>query len=108
LNSELYKVLHLRFTFPEVIRMGTKLGGYMGKVLEVDLTRQETSEYPWTDEDRALYLGGKIMAARIVYDNTAADTEPLSPANYLVVSTARFPARARPLQAGSTSRRSRR
>ena len=67
--------------------MGTRLGGYMGKVLKIDLTSQETSEYPWTDEDRELYLGGKIMAARILYDNIEPGVDPLGPDNYLVVST---------------------
>ena len=67
--------------------MSTKIGGYMGKVLKIDLTTQETSEFPWTDEDRALYLGGKIMAARILLDNIRPGTDPLSPENILVVST---------------------
>jgi aldehyde:ferredoxin oxidoreductase len=67
--------------------MGTQLGGYMGKVLKIDLTRQEVSEYPWTDQDRTLYLGGKIMAARIIYDNVAPGTDAYAPENYLVVST---------------------
>jgi aldehyde:ferredoxin oxidoreductase len=67
--------------------MSTKLGGYMGKVLKIDLTKRETSEYPWTDEDRALYLGGKIMAGRILYDTVAPGTKPFSPENHLVIST---------------------
>jgi aldehyde:ferredoxin oxidoreductase len=67
--------------------MGSKYGGYMGKVLRVDLTTGEIGEYPWTDEDRALYLGGKIMAARILYDNLQPDTEAFAPENPLVVST---------------------
>lgn len=67
--------------------MSTKLGGYMGKVLRINLTDQSTSEYPWTDEDRALYLGGKTMAARILFDNVSADVKPLDPENYLVIST---------------------
>ena len=44
--------------------MATKYGGYMGKVLDVNLTTRKVGEYPWTDEDRELYLGGKIMAAK--------------------------------------------
>lgn len=67
--------------------MSTKFGGYAGKVLKIDLGRRETSEYPWTDADREMYLGGKIMAAKILYDNLQAGTEPLSPENMLVVST---------------------
>ncbi len=67
--------------------MSTKYGGYMGKVLLVDLTAQTSSEYPWTDEDRRLYYGGKIMAAKIIGDMVQKETEPLSPENVLVVST---------------------
>lgn len=67
--------------------MSTQLGGYAGKVLQVDLTTQEVSEYPWTDEDRMRYIGGKIMAAKILYDHVQADTKPLSSENLLVVST---------------------
>lgn len=67
--------------------MNTSLGGYAGKVLKIDLTRKETSEYPWTDEDRALYLGGKVMAAKILYDNIKEGTEGFAPENMLVVTT---------------------
>ena len=67
--------------------MSTQLGGYAGKVLQVDLTTREVSEYPWTDADRALYIGGKIMAAKILYDHIQSNTEPLSAENLLVVST---------------------
>jgi len=67
--------------------MGTKLGGYAGKVLKIDLTRRETGEYPWTDEDRSRYLGGKIMAAKILYDAIQPGTDGFAPENVLVVST---------------------
>lgn len=30
--------------------MATKYGGYMGKVLKIDLTTKEVSEYPFSDE----------------------------------------------------------
>ncbi|MGE5403998.1 MAG: aldehyde ferredoxin oxidoreductase N-terminal domain-containing protein, partial [Candidatus Saccharibacteria bacterium] len=67
--------------------MATKFGGYMGKVLWVDLTTHQTREYPWTDEDRELYLGGKIMAAKILYDNIPGPIDPLSDQNLLVFTT---------------------
>lgn len=67
--------------------MSTQLGGYAGKVMKIDLTTREVSEYPWTDEDRARYLGGKIMAAKILYDNIQAGTDAYAPENMLVVST---------------------
>ena len=49
--------------------MQSKYAGYMGKVVMVDLTTESISEYPWSDEQRELYLGGKIMAARILCDH---------------------------------------
>lgn len=58
--------------------MATKYGGYMGKVLMIDLSTGHTSEYPWSDEERRLYIGGKTMAAKILADNLTSDTEPLS------------------------------
>jgi len=67
--------------------VSTKYGGYMGKILKIDLSTREISEYPWTDEDRKLYLGGKIMAAKILYDNISAGCDALGPSNMLVVTT---------------------
>ena len=67
--------------------MSTKLGGYAGRVLAVDLTTRSVQEYPWTDDQRRLYLGGKVMAARILADTLAAETDPLGPENVIVVST---------------------
>ena len=49
--------------------MSSKYAGYMGKVIMVDLSTETVSEYPWNDEQRELYLGGKIMAARILCDH---------------------------------------
>jgi len=70
-----------------MINLDTKYGGYMGKVLKIDLTTEKISEYPWTDKERELYLGGKIMAAKILFDNVTAEIQPLSPENYIIVST---------------------
>lgn len=67
--------------------MSSKYGGYMGKILKINLTDEKVEEYPWTDKDREMYLGGKIMAAKILYDNIGPEVEPLSEENYLVVST---------------------
>ena len=47
--------------------MPSKYAGYMGKVIQVDLTTETVTEYPWSDEQRQLYLGGKIMAASPTY-----------------------------------------
>ena len=58
--------------------MKSKYAGYMGKVVMVDLTTETISEYPWSDEDRELYLGGKIMAARILCDHLTGKEKAFS------------------------------
>jgi aldehyde:ferredoxin oxidoreductase len=67
--------------------METKYAGYMGKVMLVDLTTETVSEYPWSDEQRELYLGGKIMAARILCDHLTGKEAPFSEENWMVIST---------------------
>ena len=67
--------------------MATSYGGYMGRVVEIDLTTQTVSDYPWTDEDRKLFIGGKIMAARILDKFLTGNENPLSEEVPLVIST---------------------
>ncbi len=70
--------------------MATNYGGYMGKVMMIDLTTGQTSEYPWSDEERKLYIGGKTMAAKILGDHLTKDTKPYSEENMLVITTGPF------------------
>lgn len=70
--------------------MSTKYKGYVGKVLKINLTTKEVSEYPFSDKERELFLGGKIMAAKIVYDhikNLDGKLDPFSPENPIVITT---------------------
>ena len=67
--------------------MRSKYAGYMGKVMLVDLTTETVTEYPWTDEQRELYLGGKIMAARILCDHLTGKETAYSEENWVVIST---------------------
>ncbi|MCH4888156.1 aldehyde:ferredoxin oxidoreductase [Acidaminobacter sp. JC074] len=60
---------------------------YAGKVLKIDLSTQKTSLYPWTDSDRERFLGGKVMAAKIIYDLLDDKIKPLSEENIVVIST---------------------
>lgn len=62
-------------------------GGYAGRVLRIDLTTREVDAYPWTDADRKATFGGKVMAARILYDLLEPGTDPLGPDNVVVIST---------------------
>ena len=67
--------------------MASKYAGYMGKVIQVDLSTETVSEYPWSDEQRELYLGGKIMAARILADHLTGKETAFSEENWVVIST---------------------
>ena len=67
--------------------MRSKYAGYMGKVMLVDLTTETVTEYPWSDEQRELYLGGKIMAARILCDHLTGKETAYSEENWVVIST---------------------
>lgn len=70
--------------------MSTKYGGYMGKVIKINLTTRVVNEYPWTDEDREMHIGGKIMAAKILYDNIKSTVEPFSDENMIAITTGPF------------------
>jgi len=65
----------------------SKYKAYTGKIVKVNLTTKEITNYDFSDEDRELYLGGKIMAAKIFYDNLKGKIDPLSEENMLVITT---------------------
>ncbi len=67
--------------------MATKYGGYMGKVMLIDLSAQSVSEYPWSDTERRLFIGGKTMAAKILSDNFTGREQALSEENLIVITT---------------------
>jgi len=68
--------------------MSTKFkGGYMGMVMDVNLTNQQVREYPWTDEDRKKFIGGKTMATKIMYDYFTGKEDPLGEENIIVITT---------------------
>ena len=67
--------------------MATKYGGYMDRVVLVDLTKHTVENYPWTDEDREKYIGGKIMAAKVLSDHLSGQEKAFSEENWVVIST---------------------
>lgn len=62
-------------------------GGYAGKILRVRLSegdfKTDTLHTRWIKD----YIGGDGFAARLLYDEVPARTDPLSPENKLIVST---------------------
>ena len=65
----------------------TKYSGYMGKVMMIDLSKSLVTEYPWSDEDRELYIGAKAMASKIMFDNFTGNETAFSEDNLIIVST---------------------
>ncbi len=65
----------------------TNYGGYMGRVVLLDLTEKRVSDYIWTDRDREKYIGGKGMASKILYDNLTGAEDPLGAENLIVLAT---------------------
>jgi len=57
--------------------------GYHGKILRVNLTTGELRDQPLPEALAQQYLGGSGLAARYLYDETDASTDPLSPDNLL-------------------------
>jgi aldehyde:ferredoxin oxidoreductase len=61
--------------------------GYNGKILRLDLSTRDT-DFEYLDEATARkYIGGVGLAAKILWDETTPDTDPLSPENELVFMT---------------------
>jgi len=67
--------------------MATEYGGYMGKILLIDLTAETTEEYPFTDQQRRETLGGKALAYRILADQLTGEVTAFSEENLLILST---------------------
>ncbi|MFX1483029.1 MAG: aldehyde ferredoxin oxidoreductase family protein [Promethearchaeota archaeon] len=61
--------------------------GYAGYYLDVDLTKGKVHKRELEEEWTRLYLGGTGIAARILWDRTGPETDPLGPDNVLVVGT---------------------
>jgi aldehyde:ferredoxin oxidoreductase len=66
-----------------------EITGRAAKFLRVDLSGREWSEYPVSEKDQRLYLGGKGLAVKIYYDlmhGGFARAEALSPENPVIFS----------------------
>jgi aldehyde:ferredoxin oxidoreductase len=61
--------------------------GYMGKVLRIDLTTHRVTEQKTSVPCSESFLGGRGLATKILFDETEANIDPLSPANKLIFAT---------------------
>src|SRR5512136_1665869 len=60
------------------------MGGWMGKVLDVNLTTGEIVTRPLDMEMARQFLGGRGLGARLLWDEVGPEVDPLSPENVLI------------------------
>ncbi len=61
--------------------------GWAGKILDIDLTSGSIETHPLDMEMARLYLGGRGLGARLLWDLVGPEVEPLSPENVLIFAT---------------------
>ncbi len=68
-------------------RSDSVISGYAGKILRVNLDDGTTKEQAITPEFARTYVGGRGLAAHILYDELAPGTDPLGPDNVFILAT---------------------
>lgn len=63
------------------------VGGYCQKLLHIDLSTLGVKEKPLDMQVARLFLGGRGLAAKILYDETKPKMDPLDPENPLIFAT---------------------
>ena len=61
--------------------------GYTGKFAYIDLSDFTIKDYPINKQDYALFVGGKTLAAKIIYDLLDHKVEAFSDENLIVITT---------------------
>ena len=61
------------------------MGGYTGKILEVNLSNGKIETKSIKEEDQRKFLGGSGLAAKIFFDSFDPNVDPLSPKNPLII-----------------------
>jgi len=62
-------------------------GGYVGKILRVDLSSGKTSSEDLNLQWARLFIGGKGLGAKYLYEEAKPGADPLSPDNVLILMT---------------------
>jgi aldehyde:ferredoxin oxidoreductase len=60
------------------------MSGWCGKILDIDLRAQTSRTYPLDMEMARLFVGGRGLGARLLWDLVGPEVEPLSPENVLI------------------------
>jgi aldehyde:ferredoxin oxidoreductase len=64
--------------------------GYMGKILYVDLSKNKLKTVSLLPSLAKLFIGGKGLGAKILYDMVSPHTDPYSPENIVIFATGPF------------------
>lgn len=67
--------------------MTSKFKGYTGRILDINLSTGKTGEYELSDRDRELFLGGRFLTTKILWDELKPGIDPLSKDNLLIIMT---------------------
>ena len=60
-----------------------QLVGTSNRILEINLSSRQYKEFQVTDEDRRMYLGGKGLGLKLLFDRLQPGIDPLGEDNYL-------------------------
>jgi len=63
------------------------MNGYGGKILRIDLSSGRFEVQPTPERMAREFLGGRGFAAKLLYDGLDPATEPLSPANMVIIAS---------------------
>ncbi|HAS73834.1 MAG TPA: aldehyde:ferredoxin oxidoreductase [Clostridiales bacterium UBA8960] len=64
--------------------------GYNGKMAQIDLSSAGISDYPVSEEHYEAFMGGKTLAAKIIFDAFDHKVEAFSNENIIVITTSPF------------------
>ena len=62
-------------------------GAYLGKILRVNLSTKQTSFQQLKENEVAMLLGGRGLAAKLYYDEIGPDVNPFDPENKIIFVT---------------------
>ena len=70
--------------------MPSRFSAYTGRLLDVDLTTGAWSVGDLDDAELQLFVGGKTLAAKLLWDHLPPGVDPLSPENVIVLTPGPF------------------
>src|SRR3989304_8855045 len=65
----------------------SNFGGYAGKFLRLDLTREKTTDVTFDEETLKKYIGGTGIGAKILYEEVSPKVDWSNPENRLILAS---------------------